>query len=252
VKQQHRVSGSPKITIVIPTFNAMALLPECIASIVEVAGELLGAGVFVRVQDGMSQDEVANYVHDLPHAGISISQESDSGIYDAMNKAVAGIETPWVYFLGADDRLMPGFTEMVAQLSGEDAIYYGDVLYASDLQKYDGNFSPLKLVYRNICHQAIFYPTRILSKNPFQTKYPIKADWAANICLMSKYKYHYLNCDVAVFNNGGGTSGNDDDIVFDADKNRLFRTNFGGVYYLLSLTAPLFTVLYQLFRRPRR
>lgn len=246
------MNGSPMITIVIPTFNAMALLPACIASIVDVTGGLLGTTVFVRVQDGQSPDGILDYVHSLPQAGISIVQGPDSGIYDAMNKAVAGIDTPWVYFLGADDRLLPGFTEMVAQLSSEETIYYGDVLYASDLQKYDGKFSPLKLVYRNICHQAIFYPTRVLSQNPFQTKYPIKADWASNICLMSKYNYHYLNCEIAVFNNGGGLSGNDDDIVFNTEKNGLFRASFGGLYYLLSLTAPLPTVIYQLFRRPRR
>ena len=246
------MGGSPKITIVIPTFNAMDLLPQCIASILDVTAELLGTTVFVRVQDGQSQDGILDYMCNHPHTGISIFQESDSGIYDAMNKAVVGLETPWVYFLGADDLLLPGFRELIAQLAGDEAIYYGDVLYASDRQKYDGKFSPLKLVYRNICHQAIFYPTRILSDNLFQTKYPIKADWAANICLMSKYKYHYFNCNVAVFNNGGGVSGNDDDVNFNAEKNRLFRTNFGSVYYLLSLAAPLLTVIYQLFRRPRR
>jgi glycosyltransferase involved in cell wall biosynthesis len=246
------VPSPPTITIVIPTYNAMAVLPGCVSSIVDVAGELLGSSVFVKVQDGMSQDGVLDYIEKLPHAGISISQEADDGIYDAMNKAVAGVDTNWVYFLGADDRLLPGFNVAASELDSPDSIYYGDVLYSSDLEKYGGKFTSWKLIYRNICHQAIFYPARIIKENPFQIKFSIKADWVANICLMSRYNYIYLEQAVAIFNNTDGTSSNDEDKLFDAEKNGLVRTNFGLVHYLLSLTAPLVTAIYQMFRPPRR
>ena len=246
------MSRHPMITIVIPTYNAMDVLPECVASIVDVAGELLGNSVFVKIQDGMSQDEILDYIGKLSNAGISISQEADDGIYDAMNKAAAGVGTNWVYFLGADDRLLPGFNTAISELGSPDSIYYGDVVYSSDLEKYGGRFSSWKLIYRNICHQAIFYPVRIIKENPFQIEFPIKADWVANIRLMSRYNYIYLEQAIAVFNNTDGTSANDVDTTFDAEKNGLIRINFGFVHYLLSLTAPLVTALYQMFRPPRR
>ncbi len=239
---------TPLVTIVIPTYKAISLLPRCIEAITEVAGDLLGKSILVRIQDGLSEDGMVQYINSLALDGVSIVSEKDSGIYDAMNKAVANITTPWVYFLGADDHLLPGFVEALSKLSDQNAVHYGNVLYSSNHKKYDGKFSPLKLVYRNICHQAIFFPSKILQKHPYFEKYPIKADWASNIVLMSKYRFSYFNLNIAIFNNEDGISANEVDVVFDTEKSSIFRSAFGNLYYLLSLTAPLPTVVYKFFR----
>ena len=185
-------------------------------------------------------------------AGISIFREKDSGIYDAMNKALADIDTQWVYFLGADDRLLPGFMDLISQLSSLNNIYYGNVLYSSDRKQYDGKFNTVKLVYRNICHQSIFYPLDVLRKNPFSTRYPIRADWASNIDLMSRFEFVYCDYTVAIYNNEEGISTTNKDVVFDSEKNALFRETFGAGYYLLSFTAPLLARIYKMFTPPRR
>ncbi len=247
--------GFPVITIVIPTYNAMALLPQCIHSIVEVTGDLLGTRILVKIQDGLSQDGIVEFIDSLPQVGVSIVHEKDKGIYDAMNKAVECLDTPWVYFMGADDRLLPDFLALVNRLDDRCNIVYGNVLYSSDLKKYDGKFNPVKLVYRNICHQAIIYPVTILRETPFLLKYTIMADWASNIDLMSRYDFRYFDYDIAIFNNQSGLSANQRDEMFDAEKNEMFRTIYGVSYYFLSLSAPILNKVYRLFvprrRKPR-
>jgi glycosyltransferase involved in cell wall biosynthesis len=242
---------TPLVTIVVPTYKAISLLPRCIETIIDATGDMLGRSILVRIQDGLSEDGVVRYINTLACDGVSIVSEQDSGIYDAMNKAVAGVTTPWVYFLGADDQLLPDFVEALSQLIDQKVVYYGNVLYSSDLKKYDGRFSPLKLVYRNICHQAIFFPSKILRENLYVEKYSIKADWASNIVLMSKYHFCYFNLNIAIFNNKDGISANEVDMVFDAEKSSIFRSAFGNAYYLLSLSAPLPTLVYKFFSKRR-
>lgn len=237
---------APLITIVIPTYNALTLLPQCIESVVKVSGDLLGVRILIRVQDGLSDDGTKEFLEQLPLDGLSIVSEKDSGVYDAMNKSVRSIITPWVYFLGADDRLLPNFVDVINMLDDQEKIYYGNVLYSSNLKKYDGKFSSVKLVYRNICHQAIFFPSRVLQEHPYKEKYPIKADWASNIMLMSKYKFHYMDYDIAIYNNKDGISANNTDVVFESEKHAIFRDSFGLAHYLLSLTAPLPTMAFKL------
>lgn len=235
---------TPMITIVIPTYKAAHLVKQCIQSIRAATGQELGNTVIVRIQDGRSEDGIIEYIEDLAIPGISIASEQDGGIYDAMNKAVQQAETPWIFFLGADDKLLPTFMQVLPQLENTSAVYYGNVEFTSNQRTYDGKFTPLKLVYRNICHQAIFYPANLLLTHPYQKKYPIKADWATNIQLMSKYPFHFLDYIVAVYNNEDGVSRRHEDVVFNADKNRMFQEAFGLRYYLLSATAPLLTKIY--------
>lgn len=235
---------TPKITVVIPTYKAANLVKECIQSIRDTTGDKLGNSVFVRIQDGRSEDGIIDYIENLSIPGISIISEQDCGIYDAMNKAVQQTETPWVLFLGADDKLAPAFMQALPQLENTSTIYYGNVEYTSNQRIYDGKFTPLKLVYRNICHQAIFYPTNLLLTHPYEKRYPINSDWATNIYLMARYSFHFLDYLVAIYNNEDGVSRRHGDVVFNAEKDKLFQEAFGRRYYLLSATAPLVTKIY--------
>ena len=234
----------PLLTIIVPTYRALADLPGCIDSIINTLHKELGDTVLVRVQDGQSDDGTVEFIHALANPGISVNSEPDDGIYDAMNKAVQDSATPWVYFLGADDRLLPGYLQMLSQLQDLSSIYYGNVLLTSNRQKYDGKFTALKLVYRNICHQAIFYPRSLLTAQPYDCRYPIKADWACNISLMSQYPFRYQNHTIALYNNEDGLSRIQQDTTFDQERNQIIHTAFGPIYFLLSVTAPFATRIY--------
>ena len=240
--------GKPNanINIIIPTFNVRDDLPGCIQSIRDSLGTLLGEQVFVTIQDGQSTDGTVSYLQQLDAPGISYRCEKDSGIYDAMNRAVASSDCRWVYFLGADDRLMDGFANAIPRLTDQNAVYYGDVRLVSSGARYDGSFNRVKLVYRNICHQAMFFPTAILKRSPFNPDYVTHADWAKNIELMADHEYIYLDECIATFRDREGSSGNIFDRKFARDKASLFRKHHGIPLMILSKTALLPTKLYHL------
>lgn len=232
------------ITIVIPTLNALQHLPGCLDSIREHVGPLLGNGVEVMVRDAGSSDGTQDYLSGQEMPGLRSTSQPDKGIYDAMNIAVAEADSAWVFFLGADDRLLPGFSQALAQLDDGDAVHYGDVVQTSDGCRYDGRFYPLKLVYRNICHQAMFFPTALLRSSPYDIRYRTHADWAKNIELMARCSFRYLDIPVAQYSDRSGVSGTLEDAAFAAEKASLFRRHHGQLLALCSLTAPLPTALY--------
>ena len=187
------------------------------------------------------------------YSHLKVISEPDQGIYDAMNKGIAVATGDWIYFLGADDRLASDqvLHDISQVLTDDHDVVYGDVVSPRFEGRYDGPFDYEKIYKRNICHQAIFFPSKILREHPYSKKYPIKADWASNIVLMSKYRFCYFNLNIAIFNNKDGISANEVDIGFDIEKSSIFRSAFGNAYYFLSLSAPLPTMVYKLFSNRR-
>lgn len=55
------------------------------------------------VFDGFSKDKTVSIIQQHSHSRLKFIQEKDSGIYDAMNKAIAHAKGEWVYFLNAGD-----------------------------------------------------------------------------------------------------------------------------------------------------
>ncbi|HVI25617.1 MAG TPA: glycosyltransferase family 2 protein [Xanthomonadaceae bacterium] len=93
--------SSPRLSIIIATWNAARTLERCLASIVAQSftdWELL-------ISDGESSDETVNLIQ--KHQGrISWWRSSkDDGIYDAWNRALEHAKGEYVCFLGADDEL---------------------------------------------------------------------------------------------------------------------------------------------------
>lgn len=242
----------PALTIVIPTYNSINDLPECLDSIRSVLGELLGRAVVVLIQDGQSTDGTVEYAENINKKGITLISERDKGVYDAMNKAIARTETDWVYFLGSDDRLLPDFRAMLDQLKGTEFIYYANVRFASSGKQYDGVFSPIKLVFRNISHQSIFFPSQILKRSPYSLLYPVKSDWARNIQLFARVPFKHVDLDVAIYNDDGGLSSTYEDAQFEKDKPSIFYESHGYSLKLLCDIAPTVTQIFHLAIRRKK
>lgn len=237
------------ITVIIPTYNVGREIADCLNSLQAVAGEHLGRSILVHIQDGNSTDDTLVHARGCGIPGLRLVSEADSGVYSAMNRAVALSETEWVYFLGADDRLAPGFLRATESLERSDTIYYANVTMKSDGRVYDGKFSRLKLVYRNICHQALFTPRHILWNSPFDTTLPIHADWAKNIELFASTDFHYLPYTVCEFNDLSGLSHCNKEHDFSEIKARLFQVHHNALLALLSKHDRAPTRLYHRLRR---
>jgi len=193
----HPYRKYPLISIIIPTHNCSDVLAGAINSVTQQyyqQWELI-------IVDGGSSDGTLEIIKNYQDHISQWVSEPDGGIYDAMNKGVKVAKGDWIYFLGADDILVNILHKISPQLRNSNRIYYGNVYMPNKNIFYDGKFSANKLMNKNICHQAIFYPRTVFEKYEYSLKYPRGGDWDLNMRLWGdpSYKFSYLPFLIAIF-----------------------------------------------------
>jgi len=219
------------LSIILVTYNAEDYILTCLESIINQKQH----GVEFIVVDGLSSDNTVEIINDFKsHIDVFI-REQDSGIYDAMNKGIRVSHGEWLYFIGADDKLEQGAIETFLNLKKrKNIIYYGNVFYTTQNRKYDGKFNKYKIMIKNICHQAIFYPKSVFEYYNFDLNYPISADQNLNIQLFGdkNFKFKYFDKIIAQYS-GDGLSTRIKDNNFIADKYKVYKKNLPlAVYYI--------------------
>ena len=143
-----------------------------------------------------------------------------------MNKALKFINTEWVYFLGADDELLPDFSNFADQLKNKSLIYYANVIYKG--KQHSGEVSAYRQAKLGLFHQSIIYPASVFRKYKYNPRYKIAADYALNMQLFkdSKYSFQYKDFLIADYSDTG-ISGMIKDEAFENDKSKLILQNFG-------------------------
>lgn len=225
-KDKH-LSSNPLISIVIVTYNAGQTLQQCLDSIYAQTYQPLE----IIVIDGKSTDNtVAILEKNTAHIAFWKS-ENDTGIYDAMNKALQHITGQWVYFLGADDELLPAFSDFARTLDEPNAVYYANVLHNGI--KRSGNVSEYYMAKVGIYHQAIIYPGEVFQKYKYNERYKIAADYALNMSLYQDKGFRFIHKDfiIAKYNHTGASATIVDE-PFEKDKSSLIRKNFGFKIWL--------------------
>ncbi|WP_448702190.1 glycosyltransferase family 2 protein [Mucilaginibacter sp. AW1-3] len=214
------------VSIIIVTYNAAAFLQNCLDSIYQQKYP----NIETVILDGGSTDGTIDILKANDDKVTFWKSEKDDGIYDAMNKALDHITGEWVYFLGADDVLFDGFSDLAYDLEDNNAIYYGSVILRGN--KYYGRASKYQLAKSTICHQAMIYPAKVFKKYKFDTRYRISADFALNMQCYKDKDLHFEFRDhiVANFNHTGASSKKDP--VFEKEKAALIFKNFGFTTWL--------------------
>lgn len=224
------------ISIIIATFNAGLHLQECLASV----AALEMADIEILVIDGGSTDNTLSILKNTAGPLRWIS-EPDQGIYDALNKGARMAKGKWLYFLGADDRLLPGFRELAVRLKDENTVYYGnsEPYYGNSHARPElltGKFSKYRLAKHCMNHQAIIYPATAFGKYAYDLRYKVFADYALNIRLWGdnsfKQSFHPLT---VVRYDMTGFSSMANDIPFKQDKLQLIRQSMGWFMYVRML-----------------
>ena len=229
----------PKISIITVTYNCATTLQNTIDSV----AEQKCTNIEYIVIDGASNDGTLNVIKANQNHITHWISEPDKGIYDAMNKGVTMSSGQYVFFLGGDDTLIEGtLQEIIPAMTDPNTLYYGDVILSHTKERYAGKFNSYKLIGKNICHQAIFYPRSPLQKTGFDLQYKCYADWVANMQLWHDgIKFEYLNHVISNFT-VGGVSINGDKLFF-KERPRLIKRYFGlsglFIYYLRYKSANL-------------
>jgi glycosyltransferase involved in cell wall biosynthesis len=174
----------PLLTIVLPTFNAAAVLGGCLESLVVENGD----GLQILLMDGGSRDGTlavaASFTDRLP--GLRIVSEPDEGIYDAMNKGMNLATGEWLYFIGADDRWVDA--GRIADLlldAGESADIVQINARKGENEAYTRSMSLGRMLAgEEFNHQTIFYRRAIVGNLRFSRDYPLAADQLFNMELV--------------------------------------------------------------------
>lgn len=221
---------NPKISIVIPTYNASSTLQDCLNSILSQTYK----GFEVVIIDGLSSDNTKEVIkcYSDNHPCIEAFFEKDSGIYYAMNKGIKLSKGEWLYFIGSDDRLINEHVlANVSKYLNHDAdIVYGNTFWVPDNVVESGESNHLKHLYRCINHQRIFYRAQLFEQfGGFNTKYPIASDYELNIRFFcnSEIVKKYINLPVALYNSNGISSANLDEAFWD-DFRHVIRNKFSS------------------------
>jgi len=215
------------ISIITPTYNSAPYLESCILSVAQ-QSYAHKEHLFI---DNLSTDStleiIQTYMLIYPH--IRIITEKDNGIYDAMNKGIEQSSGEWLYFMGCDDIFFDNDILTHISNSGkleQKDVIYGNVLWGKDGPLYDGEFTPLKLLNQNICHQAIFFNRRLFKKlGLFEIEYKIYADWVFNMrWFFSKETLaEYVNLTIAIFNPYGYSSIIHDSVFMEKRKSLVYK-----------------------------
>jgi glycosyltransferase involved in cell wall biosynthesis len=234
IKQRDNAKiNKPLVSIIIATYNAAEVLKSALDSIISYA-----ANAELIIIDGNSTDGTLDILQQYDKHITLWQSEPDKGIYDALNKGTKLVKGNWVYFMGADDRLLETFADMTQLLRDINTLYYGDV--ETDGPLFLGEFSEYRLAKFCINHQTIFYPAKVFKKYVYNIKYKVLADYALNILCWgdTSIKKQYYPIKVAFYSTKGYSSVTVDE-AFQHDKLSLIKNNMSWVTYLRFLLKRL-------------
>jgi len=121
------MNNFPFLSIITPTYNSADVLEACILSV----AQQTYTNKEHLIIDNLSTDEtleiISKYSTVYPH--LKVISEKDSGIYDAMNKAIERSSGEWLYFLGSDDTFFDN--DVLSDIFGSDISAHNDIMYGN-------------------------------------------------------------------------------------------------------------------------
>lgn len=199
----------PLLSIITVVYNAEILLKDTLESVAIQKQDWIEYIVI----DGNSTDNTYKIAKEYEGIIDVLISESDSGIYDAMNKGVLVSKGEYISFLNAGDILVNNFTELVKDKLNlvSDAISFG-----INLKLRDGNLISImpdkfdKLNF-NPQHMYLPHPGLLVKKSVFDkiglfnTNYKSSADldWVNRILLSPNLIVDYVQKALVFFLAGG-------------------------------------------------
>lgn len=219
-------SCKPLISIITAVYNRKYTIEETINSVLNQNYEYIE---YIVIDGGSTDGTLETIIKYDDYIDCLIS-EPDKGVYDALNKGIAHAHGEWIYFLGADDKIFDqNVLKNVFSTPQKGKFLYGNVDLGNTGRKYDGSFSKRKLIFNNICQQAIFYHRDLFKElGYFDLKYPLLSDWFFNMKAFSlkSTKPTYINQTIAIYSMNGMSSHNLD-MEFFNEHAKLIRNIFG-------------------------
>ena len=176
--------SAPKISIITVVFNGEQHIGRTIESVIGQTSEQ----VEYIIIDGKSTDRTLELIG--RYEGVDqVLSESDSGLYDAMNKGLKLATGDYVWFLNAGDQVYSPDTveKMLAGIGGMPDIIYGGTMIIDEQQNEVGDRRlkpPAKLSWKSfrqgmvVCHQSIIVKRDIAPEYNLEYRLSADIDWA--------------------------------------------------------------------------
>lgn len=197
---------SPRLSIVIATYNAASTLQQCLSS---VARQTFTARELIVVDGGSVDSTVEIVRRNSAHLAYWHSRP-DKGIYDAWNQALDRARGEYVCFLGADDMFhSPDTVATIFEAAGEreyDLITgRGRLIDAAGAHEFGKAWNHRKVERRmTICHPGTLHRRDLFERfGRFDTRYKIAADYDFLLRLPADLRTLHLDRVIADLADGG-------------------------------------------------
>ena len=224
-----------KVSIITVCRNAENAIERTMLSVV--TQSCFNENIEYLIIDSASTDKtleiIKQYADKYPIKWVS---EPDSGIYNAMNKAVKMASGEIIYFLNAGDRLFD--EKSISMVLSEFEKNDPDFLYTDILSCKIDNLSDAKIKKFNsvdryflirdcICHQASFYKKSVFDQfGKFNEEFKLAADYEMLLKIMAdtSLKKEYLPIVSALYDNTGVSSSNTKELQ--EEREQIIKTSF--------------------------
>lgn len=192
------------LSIITVTFNAEKEVKKTIQSVLSQKDYPIDAKLEMVFIDGKSTDQTVSVIqHFIPlleekQISVRLISESDSGIYDAMNKGIKHAHGTWIQMLNAGDCLYNShiFRKILPKMIDSEAgVLYGDFIKENEFTSRISKTPPLPELRGRIifCHQSVFIRRDINIVNLYDTKYKLSADYKLLLKLyLEGIKFEYV------------------------------------------------------------
>jgi glycosyltransferase involved in cell wall biosynthesis len=237
-----------KISVITVCKNAVKTIEETILSVLNQSYQ----NIEYIVIDGVSTDGTLEIIKKYENKITKLISEPDSGVYNAMNKGISMATGDILYFINANDTVYDNYVfEKITnyfQKDNELEFLFGDFQFTTQSKtngsvvKHNKVHTIFTFVYYNICHQAIFYRSRVFREyGLYDESYKIFADYELNVKLLveNRLKAKYLNLLISKFEEGGISTAKNDEILkkHSDERKRIYSKYFKKYHFILFILS---------------
>lgn len=205
-----------KITIVTVCLNVEDSIEETILSVVNQTYQ----NVEYIIQDGGSTDNTLNIVNKYKEKyKINLYSEKDTGLYNAMNRAIGHATGDYILFLNSKDVLYNDrvLEDIVTSMQAD--IVMGNVIRVKEQGEVIETYGNRNKVFfmllsgRMPCHQVIFAKRELLLELGFQERFSICADFDFMVrCCKKRCSMKWIDINVSKVDCITGISSQEDNL----------------------------------------
>ena len=104
----------PKLSIIIPAYNAEQYIKQCLDSILQNSKESLSKTEIIVINDGSTDNTLKILESYNQHKNIKIHTTKNQGVSAARNLGISLAKGEWVTFIDADDTINSNFSKVVS------------------------------------------------------------------------------------------------------------------------------------------